>query len=62
MILKIVSLFLIVMLVLGMFGKWRLRLPRIGRRRDADKLARPTKCARCGRFLIGKEKCDCGRG
>ncbi len=62
MILKIVSLFLIVMLVLGMFGKLRLRLPRIGGLRRTDKLAKPKKCSRCGRFLIGQDSCDCKRG
>nr|WP_114965445.1 hypothetical protein [Alkalilacustris brevis] len=61
MILKIVSLFLIVMLVLGMFGK--LRLPRIGRPRDQGRLGRPGKCPRCGKFLLGGAKCTCsGRG
>lgn len=61
MILKIVSLFLIVMLVLGMFGK--LRLPRIGRPRDPNRLGRPGKCPECGKFLLGGTKCTCrGRG
>ncbi len=47
---KVVSLFLIGMLVLAMFGK--LRFP--GQRRlDA------AKCPKCGRYRIGKGPCDC---
>jgi hypothetical protein len=53
MIVKIVVLFLVGMAVLAMFG--RLRLPRIGRRDT-------KKCGRCGRFLIGKGPCECGKG
>ena len=62
MILKIVSLFLIVMLVLGLMGK--LRFPRgwLPGPKDQTKLGRPRKCPRCGRFLIGDGGCDCGRG
>ncbi len=51
MILKIVSLFLIGMLVLAMFG--RLRVPGRGR---------TGKCPDCGRFLIGKGPCACKKG
>lgn len=52
---KIVSFFLIGMVVLAMFGK--LRLP--GQKRlDA------ARCPSCGRFRIGKGPCSCksGRG
>ncbi len=52
-IIKIVSLFLIGMAVLAMFGK--LRLPRAGRRSSA-------KCPACGRYRIGKGPCACGHG
>jgi hypothetical protein len=52
-ILKIVSLFLIAMAVLAMFG--RLRLP--GRNRLAS-----IKCPSCGRYRIGKGPCSCGHG
>lgn len=51
MMIKIVSLFLIGMLVLAMFG--RLRVP------GAKHLA-SRKCKRCGRFRIGKGPCSCG--
>jgi hypothetical protein len=52
-IIKIVSLFLIGMAVLAMFGK--LRLP--GRKTLAS-----VKCPNCGRYRIGKGKCACGHG
>jgi hypothetical protein len=50
---KIVSLFLVFMAVLAMFGK--LRIP------GAKRLA-SAKCASCGRYRIGKGPCACGRG
>ena len=53
MILKIISLFLIVMVVLAMFGRLRLRLP--GGRQIA-------KCRNCGRYIIGKGPCSCTSG
>lgn len=49
---KIVAIFLVVMAVLGIFGK--LRVP--GTARFAEK-----KCPRCGRYRIGKGPCDCGQ-
>lgn len=52
-ILKIVTLFLVFMAVLAMFG--RLRLPGITR-------AAPKKCNACGRPLIGRSPCPCGKG
>ena len=48
---KVVTLFLIFMLVLAMFG--RLRIP--GARRLSDR-----RCKKCGRFRIGKGPCHCG--
>ncbi|MDU8912635.1 hypothetical protein [Aestuariicoccus sp. MJ-SS9] len=53
MIIKIVTLFLIGMGVLAMFGK--LRVP--GARRLAA-----AKCPKCGRYRIGKGPCPCGKG
>lgn len=53
MLVKIVVFFLVGMAVLAMFG--RLRLPRL-RRKDA------RRCGNCGRFLIGKGPCECGKG
>ncbi|MDJ1006556.1 MAG: hypothetical protein QNJ13_01925 [Paracoccaceae bacterium] len=50
---KIVSLFLIGMLILAMFG--RLRFP-------GSKRLKSAKCKHCGRFRIGKGPCACGQG
>lgn len=52
-IVKIVTLFLLAMAVLAMFGK--LRLP------GAKRLA-SAKCPGCGRYRIGKGPCSCGHG
>ncbi|MCT8330939.1 hypothetical protein [Albidovulum sediminis] len=52
---KIVTLFLIAMAILAVFG--RLRVPRIGSRSSEVR-----RCRTCGRPLIGKSDCDCGRG
>jgi len=51
MMVKIVSLFLIGMLVLAMFG--RLRYP-------GKKQLDSRKCPKCGRFRIGRGPCGCG--
>lgn len=53
MIIKIVSLFLVGMVVLAMFGK--LRFP--GQKRLAA-----AKCGKCGKFKIGKGPCPCTKG
>ena len=50
---KIVILFLAFMAVLAMFGKWRFP--------GQQKLA-SARCAKCGRFRIGKGPCTCGKG
>ncbi|MFT4783160.1 MAG: hypothetical protein ACI9IV_000893 [Paracoccaceae bacterium] len=60
MILKIVSLFLIGMGVLAMFGK--LRLPKLPGRDLQARLKTPKKCARCGAYKIGKSPCACEQG
>lgn len=54
MIVKIVSLMLIVMAGLALFGRLRLRLPG---RKAPPKLSAP--CAQCGRPRIGKGACPC---
>ena len=51
MIFKIVTLFLVAMGVLGMFGK--LRVPKLP--------LRQAKCRACGRPKIGKGPCPCGK-
>ncbi|MGZ2256511.1 hypothetical protein [Roseobacter sp. A03A-229] len=52
MIFKIVTLFLIVMGVLAMFGKMHW----LGGKRLAN-----TKCRSCGRYRIGRGPCSCGK-
>lgn len=56
MILKAVSLFLIGILLLGMFGK--LHLVGIGRKKDRKRLG-STKCKKCGSPIPGKGPCAC---
>ena len=51
MILKIVTLFLVVIGVLAMFGKMHW----LGGRKLAS-----AKCKRCGRYRIGRGPCACG--
>ncbi|WP_136439756.1 hypothetical protein [Pacificoceanicola onchidii] len=53
MLIKAVSLFLVFIAVLAMFGK--LRVPGQQRLQDA-------RCKKCGRFRIGKGPCSCGAG
>ena len=50
MIFKIITLFLVGMGVLAMFGK--LRVPKI-------KAYETRKCPKCGTFKIGKGSCPC---
>jgi hypothetical protein len=60
---RIVLVFLIFILVLGMFGKWRRKL--IGRltgKTPQARIGRPRKCPECGKFLVGSGPCSCGRG
>jgi hypothetical protein len=50
---KIVTLFLIGMAVLAMFG--RLRMPRL-------RLPARRNCKSCGAPLVGRGPCPCGKG
>ena len=67
--LQAVALFLLIMVLLGGFGKLRRWLERgTGRRlggpsvRDQRHLKKPRKCPRCGRYLVDGGDCDCGQG
>jgi hypothetical protein len=53
---KVITFFLIGMLVLALFG--RLRLPGGGPK--APKRLAAARCKSCGKPLIGKGPCDCG--
>jgi len=53
MIIKVVSIFLVGMIVLAMFGK--LRFPGQGK-------LNPRRCGKCGKFLIGASQCRCDKG
>ena len=55
---KVVTLFLIVVLALAMFGKlgW---IGRLGPSRRPPRVARPATCLHCGRHVIGTGPCDC---
>lgn len=59
MIVKIVSLFLVFIVVLAMFGK--LRAPGGALRRKLG-FNRPKTCPHCGQFVVGKGPCGCGKG
>ena len=54
MLVKIATLVLILVVVLGAIGKLRLLLPKGGPLAAA-------KCPTCGRHRIGKGKCPCGK-
>lgn len=54
MIVKIITVFLLLMAALGMFAKARLNARR---RKDPPKLAKT--CRQCGRPVIGKGPCPC---
>ncbi|WP_050524817.1 hypothetical protein [Pseudorhodobacter wandonensis] len=55
---KVVTIFLIVIVTLAMFGKlgWLGTLAPKGLRR-----AKPKLCKKCGRHIIGSKGCDCDR-
>lgn len=59
MIVRLVLLFLIVMLVLGMIGKWRL--PRVSRRKTGTAIEPASKCPTCGTYRVGTAPPTCGR-
>ncbi len=58
MLIKAVSIFLIAMVALGLFGK--LRFGTFGRDRK-DRALQGRKCRHCGGFAIGSAACPCGR-
>ncbi len=59
MIIKAVSLFLIFMVVLAMFGK--LRAPKVISKMRRKTITPGGKCTRCGTPIVGKGPCPCGK-
>jgi hypothetical protein len=59
MIIKAVSLFLIAMLALAMFG--RLKMPKIKGRGPDKKQMTAKKCPKCGSYILGKGPCACSK-
>ncbi len=57
---KVVSLFLIAMLVLGMFGKLSILLPKALKKKKSIKNAK--KCKSCGSYIVGNAPCVCKSG
>lgn len=55
MLVKIVTLFLVFMVVMGAVQ----RLISGKKPRDQRRLGRPRRCGECGRFLIGSGDCRC---
>jgi hypothetical protein len=59
MLVKIVTLFLLGMVLIGLLGK-QLFPGAISRGiRQKMGLKEASRCSRCGRYLIGKDRCDC---
>lgn len=61
MLVKIFILFLGGMALIGLIGKWLFpgAIKRAVSKRMS--LAKPPRCAQCGRYLIGQGGCDCGK-
>jgi hypothetical protein len=56
---KVVTFFLIGMMILALFGKLRLpKLPAIKKRKSVESA---QKCSKCGTYKIGNKPCECGK-
>ncbi|PLS21655.1 hypothetical protein [Neptunicoccus cionae] len=55
---KVVTLFLVFILVLAMFG--RLRMPKLPKSLKRKGVQTGVKCKSCGRYSLAGEKCPCG--
>ncbi len=58
MLLKAVTLFLIAMMVLGMFGK--LRFPKLPKMTKRGQIPTARKCKTCGKYILDGKPCSCG--
>lgn len=54
---KIISLFLIAIVILAMVGK--IKTPSIGGNKSPKKVQKTRKCEQCGSYVIGKGTCAC---
>jgi hypothetical protein len=61
MLIKAVLIFLLAMAAIGMIGNALFpgALGRSAKKRLTSK--RPTSCKHCGRYVIGKSGCECGK-
>lgn len=57
MLVKVIIFFLLAMVLIALIGRALFpgSLPRIMRKSSG-----PPRCAKCGRYLIGRKTCDCG--
>ncbi|MDQ7080946.1 MAG: hypothetical protein Q9M41_09800 [Paracoccaceae bacterium] len=60
MVIKAVSLFLIGMLLLAMFGRFRVQ-KKPGRKGPAKKTLEARKCPKCGSYVLGDGTCPCNK-
>lgn len=59
MLIKIVTVFLVFMVVLAIFGK--LRMPKLPMPRRGDRIPPAKKCPDCGTYLVDGRPCSCGK-
>jgi hypothetical protein len=58
MLIKVVSLFLVVMVVLALFGRWRTG----GAKRARGERVLPSRrCPSCAGYAVGPAACPCGQ-
>ncbi|MBN2629183.1 MAG: hypothetical protein JXR75_01430 [Rhodobacteraceae bacterium] len=59
MLVKIILIFLLAMVLVGMIGK--LVFPSALDRMKTKARLKPAVCKTCGRYIVGKGGCDCGK-
>ena len=55
---KVVTFFLIAMVILAMMG--RLRFPKFGSRGGKGRIKDARKCPKCGSYILHAGDCGCG--
>ncbi len=61
MLVKVIFLFLLVMLLIGMIGKLVFPGRPGGLARLRRAVTKAPTCPRCGRYMIGRTGCECGK-